>query len=156
MRVLFSIFVIAPILEMWLLIEVGGLIGALPTIACVLLTALIGATLLRQQGVSTLLRARQRLDHGEVPAREILEGLMLAIGGALLLTPGFITDAVGFVCLIRPLRNAVIDQMLRRGVIQMQAGGFSASSGPRGNSSGAEGRREPGHITIEGECRKED
>lgn len=156
MRALFSIFVIAPILEMWLLIEVGGLIGALPTIGCVLLTALIGASLLRQQGVSTLLRARQRLDVGELPAREILEGLMLAVGGALLLTPGFITDAVGFVCLIRPLRNALIDYMLRRGLVQMQGGGF----GPRGGSQPFSPQREEdnreGNVTLEGEYRKED
>ena len=156
MRVLFSIFVIAPILEMWLLIEVGSQIGALPTIGCVLLTAVIGASLLRQQGVSTLLRARQRLDHGELPAREILEGLMLAVGGALLLTPGFITDAVGFICLIRPLRNAVIDQLLRRGIVQMQASSFRTGNGPDPFASGPDGAREPDHVIIEGEYRKED
>lgn len=156
MRVLFSIFVIAPILEMWLLIEVGGLIGALPTIGCVLLTALIGASLLRQQGVSTLLRARQRLDVGELPAREILEGLMLAVGGALLLTPGFITDAVGFVCLIRPLRNALIDYMLRRGLVQMQGGGFGPPGGSRPFTPQREEGNREGNVTLEGEYRKED
>ncbi len=156
MRILFTIFVLAPILEMWLLIEVGSLIGALPTIGCVLLTAMIGAALLRQQGLSTLLSARQRMEQGQVPAREIVAGLLLAIGGALLLTPGFITDAVGFVCLIRPLREALIDELLRRGVMQVQGGGFSAGGGPQPFGSRPDEPRDSGNITIDGEYRKEE
>lgn len=152
MRVLFIVFILAPILEMWLLIEVGSAIGALPTIACVVLTAMIGAALLRQQGVSTLLRARQRLDHGELPAREMLEGMLLAVGGVLLLTPGFITDALGLVFLLRPLRNALIDAVLRRGLVQVHPGGFG---GPGAGRSSAR-QDSSAHVTIEGEYRKEE
>lgn len=100
MRFLFLIFMIVPVLEMWLLISIGGWIGALPTIALVLLTAVIGVNLLRQQGMSTFMRAQERLATGSLPALELLEGLALAVGGALLLTPGFATDAFGFACLI--------------------------------------------------------
>ena len=152
MRILFVVFILAPILEMWLLIEVGSAIGALPTIACVVLTAMAGAALLRQQGVSTLLRARQRLDHGEVPAREMLEGMLLAIGGVLLLTPGFITDALGLVFLLRPLRGALIDALLRRGLVQVNTAGF----GSYGAGRSAQREDSASNVTIEGEYRKEE
>lgn len=151
MRLLFALFIILPILEMWVLIEVGAVIGALPTIGLVLLTAVVGAALLRQQGLSTLTRAQSRLDSGQVPATEILEGLMLAIGGALLLTPGFITDAIGFSCLLPMTRKALAAQLLRSGVIQM--GGASFSSTQRGPGSPGDGG---GRVTIEGEYKKEE
>ena len=152
MRILFFVFILAPILEMWLLIKVGSAIGAWPTIACVVLTAMVGAALLRQQGVSTLLRARQRLDHGEVPAREMLEGMLLAVGGVLLLTPGFITDALGLVFLLRPLRSALIDALLRRGLVQVNTAGFGAYGAGRSTQR----EDSAANVTIEGEYRKED
>lgn len=100
MRFLFLMFIIIPVLEMWLLITIGQVIGALPTIALVLLTAVIGVNLLRAQGLSTLTRAQERMASGAIPAQEMAEGMALAVGGALLLTPGFVTDAFGFACLI--------------------------------------------------------
>lgn len=108
MRGLLAAFIVLPILEMWVLISVGSKIGALPTIGLVLLTAVIGLSLLRYQGFQTLQRARQKMDSGELPAQEMAEGLFLAVGGALLLTPGFITDAIGFFCLIPGLRQGVL------------------------------------------------
>ncbi|MDX1800983.1 MAG: FxsA family protein, partial [Marinobacter sp.] len=90
MGVFFLLFVILPIVEMTILIKVGAVIGALNTIGLVLLTAVLGAALLRQQGLATLLKANQRLNSGELPAKEVAEGLILAVGGALLLTPGFV------------------------------------------------------------------
>ena len=77
MKVLFILFVLIPIIEMWLLIEVGSHIGAFNTIGLVLLTAFIGVILLRRQGISTILRARQQLDKGKIPAREMIDGLFL-------------------------------------------------------------------------------
>ena len=165
MRFLFLLFVGIPILEMWLLIEVGSRIGALPTIALVALTAFIGVNLLRQQGFSTLTRAQTRLNAGEVPATEILEGLFLAVGGALLLTPGFFTDTIGFCCLIRPIRRRIIDHMLRSGMMQTQAhfqygpqaGG--QGSGPGGGSPDDKPRTQvdrDGHVTIDGDFKRED
>ena len=83
-----AIFLIVPILEIYLLIQVGSVIGALPTIGLVVLTAVIGAALLRVQGFITYARFNQALGEGRVPATEIMEGVALLIGGALLLTPG--------------------------------------------------------------------
>ena len=93
-------FIVLPILEMYILIEVGGFIGALNTIGLVLLTALLGLILLRQQGFRTLLNARNKLMQAELPTEEIVTGIFLAVGGALLLTPGFVTDFIGFMCLL--------------------------------------------------------
>jgi len=85
------LFLVIPILEIFLLIKVAGVIDWLPTIALVVLTAVIGASLLRSQGTQTYLRFNQALGEGRMPANEILEGVALIIGGALLLTPGFFT-----------------------------------------------------------------
>ena len=112
MRLLLLIFIVVPILEMWLLITVGGAIGVVPTIGLVLLTAVVGLRLLRQQGLQTLFRYQQRLQSGEIPAQELMEGLMLAVGGALLLTPGFVTDFVGFCCLLPISRRWLIARFM--------------------------------------------
>ena len=130
------IFFLTPIAEMYLLIEVGGYIGTLPTIALVMLTAVIGVGLLRVQGLATLTRGLKRLDGGQLPAREVVEGLLLAIAGALLLTPGFVTDTVGFLLLTPILRSRVADRVLPRvRVSAVGPHGFEAGSRP-GSSSG--------------------
>ena len=103
----FLLFFVTPILEMYLLIEVGGYIGALYTIGLVMLTAVIGLALLRVQGLATLTRGMERLQRGELPAQEVAEGLLLAVAGAVLITPGFVTDAIGFVLLLPVGRAAV-------------------------------------------------
>lgn len=133
MRQLFLLFIIIPILEMWVLIKVGSQIGALYTIGLVLLTAIIGINLLRQQGLSTLFRAQQRMNSGQMPVLEMVEGLLLAIGGALLLTPGFITDTIGFACLLPGLRQVIVARLVRHfTIIQAQQGqNHSAESQPR-------------------------
>ncbi len=160
MRILFLFFVVTPILEIWLLLKVGAVIGTLPTVGLVVFTAVLGAGLLKQQGLSTLLRAQERLNSGQLPATEILEGLFLAVGGALLLTPGFATDALGFACLLPPLRQRLIKAMLARGLVQAQQRGFEGGFGP-----GPDYRQEPrpevrrdadGHYTIDGDYRRED
>ncbi len=81
MSILLFVFIIMPIAEMAVLIQVGGMIGVFNTIGFVLLTAVAGAWLLRQQGLATLLKANQRLNSGELPAKEVAEGLILAVGG---------------------------------------------------------------------------
>jgi len=117
MRLLFLLFVIVPILEMIVLIKVGGIIGAVPTVALVVLTATLGIALLRMQGLATLARVQEKLSQGEIPGAELLEGIMLLIGGALLLTPGFITDTLGFICLIPVFRKPIARWLLRRGIL---------------------------------------
>ena len=107
-RLLLVLFLVVPIAEIWVLIEVGSVVGAVATIGLVVLTAVVGAALMRAQGLATLFRARAAMAKGEVPALELLEGAVILIAGALLLTPGFITDATGFACLIPSVRRRLI------------------------------------------------
>jgi UPF0716 protein FxsA len=112
--VLFLLLLMVPLVEIYFLIQVGRLIGAIPTIALVVFTALLGAMLLRFQGWTTLQRTRLSMAQGQVPALEMLEGVLLVLAGILLLIPGFVTDAVGFLLLIPPLRRALIRWFLSR------------------------------------------
>jgi len=105
--ILLIAFIAVPLIEIGVFIQVGGLIGLWPTLAVVVLTAVIGTGLLRQQGLATLARARSHMDQGVLPARELFDGLCLLFAGALLLTPGFVTDAVGFLLFVPPLRDAL-------------------------------------------------
>ncbi len=115
---IFFLVLIIPFVEIYLLLKVGGLIGALPTIFMVVFTAVLGAWLLRQQGFATLQRFRASLAQGEIPAYEIVEGPIILVGGALLLTPGFITDMLGFVCLIPQLRRKIARYVIENQMIQ--------------------------------------
>jgi UPF0716 protein FxsA len=137
---LFLLFFTVPLAEIYVLLKVGSFIGVLPTVGAVVLTAVIGAALVRVQGFSTLAQIRGSLNRGEVPAVALVEGAFLLLAGALLLTPGFITDAIGFACLCPPLRRYLITEYLLEKLIQ--AGG---RSGVRGDSD-----------VIEGEFRRED
>jgi UPF0716 protein FxsA len=117
------IFVGAPLLELYLLIEVGSEIGALPTIALSIFTAVLGGLLVRMQGFSVLFRVQASLDRREVPALELLEGALLLVVGLALLLPGFITDAIGFLLLIPPLRRWLIVRWLKsRGTLRPAPG----------------------------------
>ncbi len=126
MRFLLLAFITVPLIEMLLLFEVSDHIGGLATVFLVVLTAVIGIQILKQQGFSTLLRANERLASGELPAQEIIEGMMLAAAGALLLTPGFITDAIGFVFLTGPLRRPLARRLIKAGLVS--AVGVSSGS----------------------------
>ena len=117
MRLGLLLFITIPIIEMYLLILVGSHIGALPTIGLVVLTATVGLWLLKLEGLATLARLQNRINQGEMPGQELLEGIMLLIGGALLLTPGFFTDGIGFVCLIPTLRKPIAQWLINRGMI---------------------------------------
>ncbi|MFB1002091.1 MAG: FxsA family protein [Pseudomonadales bacterium] len=128
MPYLLLLFIAIPIVEMWLLISIGRHIGALLTISLVVATAVIGVHWLRQQGFSTLLKLNERLSAGEMPAREITEGVIITIGGALLLTPGFATDALGFACLFAPSRALLVKSLFSRIQNGIMASAMSASS----------------------------
>lgn len=144
-------FFLTPIVEMYLLIEVGGYIGAWPTIALVMITAMIGVTLLRIQGLSTLTRGVGRLQGGQLPAREMVEGLLLAVAGALLLTPGFVTDGIGFVLLTPMLRGIIAERVLARvQVMESMAGVYQSHPGGGGGSDNRPGG------SLEGEFRRLD
>jgi UPF0716 protein FxsA len=127
MRVLLMLFVLVPIIEMWVLIEVGSKIGALPTIGLVLLTACIGLALLRKQGAGALARAQEKLRAQQMPVREMADGLFFAVGGALLLTPGFVTDAIGFACLTPGVRTLLMSAIAKQLFSNGRMSGFSSN-----------------------------
>lgn len=102
---LFLLFTILPIVELWLLIRVGSVIGALQTIALTLLISAFGAALAKAQGILVIREFNAALARGEMPADPMFDGLLVFAGGALLLTPGFITDTVGLLMLFPPTRK---------------------------------------------------
>lgn len=103
----FCLLLGVPLIEIWVLISVGQVIGAWQTVVLVIATAVAGSWMLRQQGVATLARVQDAMRRGELPAQELLEGLVLLLTGVLLLTPGFVTDAIGFVCLLPGVRQGL-------------------------------------------------
>jgi UPF0716 protein FxsA len=141
--VFFLLFLLVPLAEIWFLIVVGGWIGAFPTIALVVLTAVIGASLARAQGLATLQRLQTTVARGEVPAIEMLEGVLLLVGALLLLTPGFFTDAMGFACLLPFTRRALAVRGLQRFMVA------STSHGPFGSQGSHSSNM------IEGEFKRE-
>jgi len=105
---LFLLFTIIPVLELYLLIKIGGIIGALNTVLIILVTAIIGASLTKSQGMMVLSQIQQALHEGRLPANELLHGLIILLGGVALLTPGFITDFIGLSMLIPQIREFYI------------------------------------------------
>ncbi|MBP8885293.1 membrane protein FxsA [Pseudomonas indoloxydans] len=114
MRVFLFLFLLFPIIELALLIKVGSAIGVLPTLMLVIGTAILGSVLLRVAGVATAWRAREKLSRGELPEQEMLEGLLIAVGGGLLLLPGFISDILGVLCLTPFTRRLLVGKIRRR------------------------------------------
>ncbi len=160
---LLLLFIVMPVIEMWVLIRVGQQIGAMATIGFVLLTAAVGFALLKRQGFATLFRAQERLNSGELPAMEMAEGIILAVSGALLLTPGFVTDAIGFAGLTPVIRQYWVKQLVAR----MVAGGttsYTRYQQPQtrrpaenaGQSTGAGTADKQRPTTLEGEFWRED
>ncbi len=116
MGILVVLFIVVPIVEIWLIIQVGGLIGVWPTIALLLADSMLGAMLLRQQGLGAWRRFNGALAERRFPGREVADGLLIAVGATLLLTPGFLTDAVGLLLLAPPTRaiaRAPLQRLLR-------------------------------------------
>lgn len=142
--VFLSLFVGLPLLELYVLIQVGGEIGALSTVLLSVLTALIGGYLVRLQGLSVLMRARLSLAQGEVPALALIEGLMLLVAGFMLLLPGFLTDTLGFALLLPPVRKLLMLPMVE-GIMTRQAAATAQRQGG-----------EAGPRVIEGEYRRDE
>ena len=138
------LFVGIPLVELYLLIEVGSEIGAVPTLFLTVFTAVLGGLLVRLQGFTTALRVREAMERGETPAIEMLEGVVLLVAGIMLLLPGFITDVIGFLCLVPPVRRGLLLTFLRRS-------GVLRSSGP---THGTDSESHP--RVIEGEFKRED
>lgn len=108
------LFIAVPAVELMLLIKVGGEIGVLATVALIVATGVAGWSLLKYQGIATMRRIRAELQEGRVPAAEMVAGLVLLGSGLFLLTPGFLTDTVGFLMLVPTIRLAVAERLIRR------------------------------------------
>ncbi len=102
---LFLIFAVIPVIELALLIKVGSIIGTMNTISIVILTAIIGAYMVKLEGLSVMSRIQKNMQEGIFPAEELIDGMMILLAGALLLTPGFFTDVIGFFMVIPVSRN---------------------------------------------------
>ncbi len=107
-RSLFITIIVVSFLELYVLLAVGSVLGAFPTIFLIIISAALGSFLLKQQGLATWQRFQTSIARQEVPAYELAEGFLILLGGALLLTPGFITDVVGLICLLPALRQKII------------------------------------------------
>jgi len=151
------LFFVVPLVEIYFLVQVGQVIGAFPTIMLVVFTAVLGAFLLRQQGLSTFVKFQRAMAQGEMPATALLEGLILVVGGLLLMTPGFVTDTIGFLCLIPFTRAWIIKGLSSRFQMRVlsSASVASGSTGFRYQPGSGPGRDDNGKV-MEGEyTRKE-
>ena len=136
MRVLFLLFALLPILEIALLINVGSVIGGWNTVGLVILSAFIGAYLVKREGVSTLQTAQEKMQRNEVPGKELVEGLMLVVAGILLVTPGFITDIFGFLLAMPGSRHFFAAQVSKHMKMRVVAPGMGPGMGPGASGFG--------------------
>lgn len=111
---LLLLFIIVPAVELGVLIQVGSVLGTWPTLGLIVFTGILGAYLARMQGLSVLSRAQQQMSRGELPAGSLADGVMILIAAALLMTPGILTDAIGFALLVPALRNRIKTVVLAR------------------------------------------
>jgi UPF0716 protein FxsA len=141
---LLALFVVVPLVELYVIIQVGQAIGALPTIAILLADSILGSLLLRSQGRAAWRRFNAAIAEARVPGREVMDGVLVVFGGALLLTPGFVTDVFGVLFLLPPTR-AVVRRLLGRRVLRR----LSVASPRRG-------RRPPGDWDVDGTATEAD
>jgi len=140
-RLLFVLFIIIPIIEISVLMQVGEFLGIWPTIGIVILSAWIGAKYVRLQGLATLQSVQTKMAQGEMPSSDIVTGLMLLVAGVLLVTPGFVTDILGLSLLVPSFRQIIVASVQKH--INLNAhvngGGAGASSFHHGNTYENEG-----------------
>ena len=152
MAILFLAFVLVPIVEIGLFIQVGGQIGLIPTLAVVVVTALLGSALARSQGLRTLARAREEMARNAVPVGAMADGVMILVAGVLLLTPGFFTDGLGFALLVPPVRAWVAGRIMKRLTVHAVGPGGARPQDPfqTGHPGTIDGTaREPGMDDID-------
>lgn len=144
---LFLLFTLVPLLELFLLLRIGALIGAVPTLLLVIGTGMAGAWLARREGLRSWRAVRAELDEGRLPAAELLHSLLILVAGVVLVTPGVLTDLGGLLLLLRPVRSGLIGRLERS--LRRAAAGGAASFGPGGSAvwwwsfSSSEGERSP-------------
>ncbi|MBL4797250.1 MAG: FxsA family protein [Oleispira sp.] len=159
---LLIVFIIIPLIELAVILKVNSFIGIGWTLGLIIITAFVGVKLLRRQGISTLLRANQKMQQGQIPAQELAEGFLLALAGALLLTPGFVTDAIGFTLLVPATRRVLVHRVIAFITPRMMSNTSfqSTSSFESGSFKDVNSQQDSQHrhdkITIEGEYSKDD
>jgi UPF0716 protein FxsA len=152
---LLLLFIVVPILELFVILQVGQAIGVLPTIALLIADSVLGSVLMRSQGRTAWRRFNAALAEGRIPHREVLDGALVIFGGALLLTPGFVTDVLGIVLLLPPTRAVVRAVLVRRLLPRIVVGGvgglggLGGPGGPRGR--GRPSGRRPGPAPRDGD-----
>ena len=114
LAVLILLLVSVPLLELFVIVQVAGGLGAGQTILLLLVVSVVGAWMVRRSGLGVLRQIRTRLAEGEIPGKELVDGLLILLAGAFMLTPGFLTDAVGLLMLFRPTRAVVRSLLMRR------------------------------------------
>lgn len=127
---LLLLFLIVPIVELYAIIQVGQAIGVLPTIALLIAVSVLGSWLVKREGLGVWRRAQQQLQRGEMPANELIDGMLILLAGALMLTPGFVTDIVGVLLLLPPTRAVLRSALVRRYRNRLLAG--ATVGGPTG------------------------
>ena len=165
-RILFVLFIVVPIVEIALLIQVSDIIGGFATIALVILTAVFGAKLVKQQGLSAYSNVQGQMAQGQMPATELFAGLCVIIAGVLLMTPGIMTDVIGFMLLTPAIRSHLAKTLMKQMMVKMQSG-MHQSHSPFTHQSETSAhfehtshddikRHEQSPSTIEGEYQRKD
>jgi len=157
---LLILFVAVPVVELVLFMLIGARIGLVPTFAIILFTGILGAWLTKLQGLRTLARYQQAVGEGRLPHHEVMDGLLILVAGAVLLTPGFLTDAVGFLLLVPAIRSAVRNRLAQylKGKIQVVGAGMDRVGGQAQNDGvfpEAGSHRSPDDVIIEAEVVEE-
>jgi UPF0716 protein FxsA len=174
-RILFLIFIVVPIIEIALLIQVSDVIGGFATIALVIVTAIIGAKCVKQQGLGAYTNVQQQMAQGQLPGEHIFTGLCVIIAGVLLMTPGIMTDVLGFLLLTPAVRRSLSKALLAQASVKVQTGfggGFGAGFGQSGQQNNpfeqqanrpfedAQSRQQERNVdgsnTFEGEYKRKD
>lgn len=132
-QLLFVLFIIIPIIEITVIMQVGALLGVWPTVAIVIFSAWLGAKYVRQQGLATLQSVQLKMAQGEMPSGEIVTGLMLLVAGVLLVTPGFVTDTFGLLLLVPSVREGIVKQVQKQIKVNQFKAGASFNHNAQGN-----------------------
>jgi UPF0716 protein FxsA len=139
------VFLVVPLVELYVLIQVGSAIGALNTIALLLLMGVLGGWLMKREGLGVVRRVQSQLRSGRAPTTEVVDGFLILFGGALMLTPGFLSDALGLALLIPPVRAVVRASVSRRMRLRVLGG---PGDRDRGRDRPDDGRSGPGYLDV--------
>jgi UPF0716 protein FxsA len=150
-RILLSLFILVPIIEIAVFIELGGQIGLNWTLFIIVITAVLGVNLLKQQGLRTWQNIQLQTAQGQIPAIEMAAAAQLLFAGGLLLTPGFVTDSVGFLLMIPKIREKIAEKMIARATIRSSTTGFEAFGGGVNRNNRENQPKNQSGRTIEGE-----